>query len=157
MIFHDHERSLMIGKDPSWYSMDLSGFWMIIHDTYHLKYCRILKDQQNLGILKVLNGILYDPYKYIGILPSGSGQITKDHSRSSSYPGVLWAGDAPRVYRGSIFSARTWLQLMCCTTRHLLSSNFGRGADEGEVRMMSSWGTINVDFRLRNIDEVWNV
>ena len=44
-----------------------------------------------------------------------------------------------RVYRGSICSARTWLQLMCCATRRLLSSNFGRGTDEGsEVWVMSS-------------------
>ena len=33
--------------------------------------------------------------------------------------------DGPRVYRGSVFSARTRLQLMCCATRRLLSSNFG--------------------------------
>ena len=48
-------------------SIDLSEFWMIfqgrmiIHDTYHLKYCWSLKDQQNLKILKVLNGVLHDP------------------------------------------------------------------------------------------------
>ena len=36
------------------------------------------------------------------------------------------AGDGPRAYRGSIFLARTWLQLMCCATRRLLSSNFGQ-------------------------------
>ena len=48
-------------------------------------------------------------------------------------------GDGPRAYRGSIFSARTRLQLMCCATRRLLSSNFGRETDEGsEVRMVSS-------------------
>ena len=35
------------------------------------------------------------------------------------------AGTGLRVYRGSICSARTQLQLMCCTPRHLLSSNFG--------------------------------
>ena len=34
-------------------------------------------------------------------------------------------GDGPRAYRRSIFSARTWLQLVCCATRRLLSSNFG--------------------------------
>ena len=34
---------------------------------------------------------------------------------------MLSAGDGPRAYRGSIFSARTRLQLMCCATRRLLS------------------------------------
>ena len=47
--------------------------------------------------------------------------------------------DGPRAYRGSVFSARTRLQLMCCATRRLLSSNFGRETDKGsEVRMVSS-------------------
>ena len=49
--------------------------------------------------------------------------------------GVLWAGMGLRAYRGSICLARTWLQLMCCATRRLLSSNFGCETDEGlEVR-----------------------
>ena len=47
-------------------------------------------------------------------------------------------GDGPRAYRSSIFSARTRLQLMCCATRRLLSSNFRRETDEGSgVRMVS--------------------
>ena len=53
--------------------------------------------------------------------------------------GCYELGDGPRAYRGSIFSARTRLQLMCCATRRLLSSNFGRETDEdSEVRMVSS-------------------
>ena len=40
------------------------------------------------------------------------------------------ARDGPRAYRGSIFSARTRLQLMCCATRCLLSSNFGRETEQ---------------------------
>ena len=42
---------------------------------------------------------------------------------------------------------RTWLQLMCCTTRHLLSLNFGNwfgGSDdefEGQSMSISDWGT----------------
>ena len=48
-------------------------------------------------------------------------------------------GDGLRAYQGSIFLARTRLQLMCCTTRHLLSLNFRRGTDEGsEVWTVSS-------------------
>ena len=42
------------------------------------------------------------------------------------FPGLCYElGDGPRAYRGSIFSARTRLQLVCCATRRLLSSNFG--------------------------------
>ena len=70
---------------------------------------------------------------------------------------VLWAGDGPRAYRGSMFSARTRLQLMCCTTRHLLSSNFGRGMDEGsEVRTMSSRDN-QCQFQTEEHTEDWNV
>ena len=51
---------------------------------------------------------------------------------------MLRAGMGPRAYQGPICSVRTRLQLMCCATRHLLSSNFGRGAGKGlEVWMRS--------------------
>ena len=52
-----------------------------------------------------------------------------------------------RAYRGAGCLARTWLQLMCCTTRHLLSSNFrnrfrGLGDEfEGQSMLISNWGT----------------
>ena len=53
-------------------------------------------------------------------------------------PDMLWAGTGPREYWGSICLARTQLQLMCCATRCLLSSNFRQGAGKGsEVQMRS--------------------
>ena len=60
---------------------------------------------------------------------------------------LLRAGMGPRAYQDSICLVRTQLQLMCCTTRHLLSSNFGQGTGKGsEVQTRSSmsisdWGT----------------
>ena len=48
-------------------------------------------------------------------------------------------GQGLRVYWESIFLVRTWLQLMCCATRGLLSSSFGQGAVEhSEVQTRSS-------------------
>ena len=52
-----------------------------------------------------------------------------------------------RAYRGARCSARTWLQLMCCATRHLMSSIFGNGFGgsddefEGQSMSISDWGT----------------
>ena len=52
-----------------------------------------------------------------------------------------------RAYWGAGGLVRTWLQLMCCATRCLLSLNFGqgfRGSDEefkGQSMAVSDWGT----------------
>ena len=72
-----------------------------------------------------------------------------EHNESDCYE----TRRGPRAYQGAGCSVRTWLQLMCCATRHLLSSNFGNGWRFGRW----VWGTINVNFRLGNIHEVWNV
>ena len=51
------------------------------------------------------------------------------------------------MYRGVGSSARTGLQLMCCATGCLLSSNFGNGFGgsddefEGQSMSISDWGT----------------
>ena len=70
---------------------------------------------------------------------------------------VLWAGDGPRAYRGSMFSARTRLQLCAAPSDIYCPRISGEGWTR--VRRFRQWvqGTINVDFRLRNIHEDWNV
>ena len=76
-----------------------------------------------------------------------------EHSQEEVPPALTVYGQCyetrwgPRAYRGAGCSARTWLQLMCCTTRCLLSSNVGcgfGGLDEefgGQPMLISDWGT----------------
>ena len=61
----------------------------------------------------------------------GTGIGDRDMKQSDCYE-LRWG---LRGYRGARCSARTWLQHMYCTTRCLLSSNFGHGS---EVRTRSS-------------------
>ena len=89
-------------------------------------------------------GHLETHWEYGNVVSSSGDQGHEDdppsNNLTSGSPDDCYElGDGPRAYRGSIFSARTRLQLMCCATRRLLSSNFGRETDEGsEVQMVSS-------------------